>query len=51
MSEVERFLLEGLLVRVESNADDALSDEVHLHHLILLVVNNILIIILAKLAR
>lgn len=51
MSDLERLLLEGLLIGVEAYANSALCDEVHLKHLVFLIIDHIRIDIILELTR
>jgi len=50
VGDLEGFLLERLLVGVEADTDGTLSDEVHLEHLVLLVIDDVLFFVVAVLA-
>ena len=47
--DLERFLLERLLVGVEADADCTIRYEVHLKHLVFLVIDDIFVLIFAEL--
>ena len=51
MRDLEWHLVQRLLVGVEADTDSAVKDEVHLKHLFFLVIDDILVLFLAEMAR
>ena len=51
MRDLEWHLVQRLLVGMETDADSAVQDEVHLKHLFLLIIDDILVLFLAEVAR
>ena len=51
MRDLEWHLVKRLLIGVETDANSAVQDEVHLKHLLLLVVDDVLVLLLAEVAR
>lgn len=51
MRDLEWHLVQRLLVGVEADADSAVQDEVHLKHLFLLIIDDVLVLFLAEVAR
>ena len=51
MSDMEGFLVERLLVRVVTNTDCSVENEVHLEDFFLFVIDHVLFLFLAKVSR
>ena len=51
MRDLERLLVQRLLVRVVADAHESVENEVHLEDFLLLVIDDVLLLFLAKVAR